>query len=359
MADKDNIRTNAPILSRIVFFLARSLETASATALSSTALQLPLVSRLDALDILSMLHQIETREAKNVFQRLAQHVHDSQNEDARRVVENIKEAPVQPLQEWPALHLAFNAQEMARAKNINVSEVPSLGFNRADCVQDPNSLLTDNSATVFDYCNLTQQHRFHHRSEYEQQKHKDIDTLREESKSKVPSEGNYPVTEPVEEGMLPATHDFALTMSACQLECLWASFYATGDDEYIIRILQMALPWANWADHEGSIAFITDLSQPFPDSIKLSIELGHDPLLSNLNATISRLCAWSLVQNSKAHEAVFRIMAEECSKLGDLCVDPLYQTREFDDYHLNHKKVVLYPALLHLMSRASGESDFA
>eukprot|EP01138_Halocafeteria_seosinensis_P010000 gb/GECG01010213.1/.p1 GENE.gb/GECG01010213.1/~~gb/GECG01010213.1/.p1 ORF type:complete len:481 (+),score=56.93 gb/GECG01010213.1/:1-1443(+) len=358
MTDSDTIRTNAPVLSRVIFFLARTLETASATALAGTAMQLPLISRLDALDILATLHQVNSREANNVFSRLAEHVYGMDNADAKRVVESIKESPIQSVKDWPALHLAYAAQAAARENNMGVSEMPSLGYSRTDCIDDPDSLLTDNSSTLFDYCNLTQQHRFHHRSEYEKQKEKDIETLRKESETSrdTPATGgNYPLTLPAPGGILPAAHDYSLTISACQLETLWACYYSTGDDAFLRRVIDMALPWANWANHEGSIAFITDLNTPFPDSIRKSIEDSSDPLLSNLNATVSRLCCWSLVQNSKAHEAVFRLMAEECTKLGDMCVDPIYAVKMHEDAHLKHEKMTLYPALLHLMSRAAGE----
>ena len=108
---------------------------------------------------------------------------------------------------------------------------------------------------------------------------------------------------------------YLLLAGTTHLECLWASFYATGRREPLRAILGLAAPWAEFAPQlPDAVEFLADIARPLPAA--LTADAADEPGQRRAaRAQVSRAACWSLLHNARRHE---RVTAALCDAVADL-----------------------------------------
>ena len=110
-------------------------------------------------------------------------------------------------------------------------------------------------------------------------------------------------------------YEWLLLSSTTMLECLWASFYATGSKAPLRRICDMAAYWAEFAPIvPDAIGAVVSLETPLPSSLQLGEQQqqqagaaaseqqrSHADSLRAVRAQVSRLAVWTLLHHSRRH----------------------------------------------------------
>lgn len=108
---------------------------------------------------------------------------------------------------------------------------------------------------------------------------------------------------------------YLLLAGTTHLECLWASFYATGRREPLRAILGLAAHWAEFAPQlPDAVEFLADIARPLPAA--LTADAADEPGQRRAaRAQVARAACWSLLHNARRHE---RVTAALCDAVADL-----------------------------------------
>jgi hypothetical protein len=159
-------------------------------------------------------------------------------------------------------------------------------------------------------------------------------------------------------------HDYLLLSSTTVLECLWASFYATGSRAYVRRILDMSVDWAEWASSlPDQVSYLASLDVPLPADLRAKGTTTEESARS-VRAQTSRIAIWSVLHHARRHPEVTATVVEECGRLAQFAADasardPAAVSRSGLDDAAALKRLEVLPALLHLIARTAIDAPSA
>lgn len=294
---------------RCIFFLAEVMKTMTPKTRSQFVAQLMIVSKFDPIDMLAALHQMPAGMGAQSFKVLASSVRGTGNESAASVAEVLAESPVEPLHAWPLPHVPGPLDEDVFLSSWHTS-----------------------GASVYDFAGLPTLLRRAHAKKWT-----------EDAASQDATAAEY-----------------GTALGNCMIDGLMSSFNASGEDVFLRRIVQAAMPWAAFSSTPGAVDLVMDLDKPLTPEVESLINSAERPHLARMRAVLSRYAVWVLLQHAHAHEAVFRVLAEEASSMGEWVVqgdfaDPSMRARLGP---VNARaRLQLLPAMLHLAGQAALQRD--
>ncbi len=326
-AEQENFYAQLSDRATVIGFLSEALRNENNDSQKMLGLQIPLLTNIEVIDVLSAFHQLDPSHRLDAYKALRKNFDMGGDPAAVSLMKGLDAAPVKPFHQWPLPHTA-DAVEFEEF--MEEWQAPP-------------------GKSVFDLSVVSALMRQTMLKQW-----KDLQAA--EASGKPPAAASDDSDAPSDE---PKTADDVLVQFGSMIGmwmngALYGAFCATGDSAYIQRWVDAAVPFASFMEGEDWLGLVVDHNSPPSPTLQQKLDSCERPALAKLRFELSRFAFWQLLMYSNFSDAYMRVVAQECGKIAP------WATREKDadravraqmTQQEARARMQVLPALLSMMSK--------
>jgi hypothetical protein len=323
-AEQDNFYALLADRATVIGFLSEAMRNETNDSQKMLGLQIPLLTSIEVVDVLAAFHQLDPSHRLSAYKALRKNFDMGGEPAAVSLMKGLDAAPVKPFHQWPLPH---------SADSVEFQEF------MAEWTAEPGKSVYDLSVVS---------------SLMRQSMLKQWRELKAAEDTGSPA----PVTEGAAAGDVTCSDDilaqFSSMIGMWMNGALYGAFCATGDEAYIQRWLDAAVPFGAFMESDEWLSLAINHSSPPSDALQAQMEAQARPAMAKMRFELSRFAFWQILMYSNFNEAFMRVVAAECGKLGSWVTRPQDSDKAVRAQMAPqeaHARVRVLPALLSMMTK--------
>jgi len=331
-AEQENFYAQLSDRATAIGFLSEALRAESNDSQKMLGLQIPLLTKIEVIDVLSAFHQLDPHHRLDAYKALRKNFDMGGDPAAVSLMKGLDAAPVTPFHQWPLPH---TADDVEFEEFMEQWQAPP-------------------GKSVFDLSIVSALMRQTMLKQWKELK-------AAEASGAAPAAAAVGGDEADDEAdsQEPKTADDVLVQFGSMIGmwmngALYGAFCATGDHAYIRRWVDAAVPFAAFMEGEDWLGLVVDHNSPPSPTLQAKLDSSERPALAKLRFELSRFAFWQLLMYSNFSDAYMAVVAQECAKLAPWATRPKDADKAVRAQMTAQEaraRLQVLPALLSMMSK--------